>query len=76
MTVEKCRCGAVCPAHGAQLPPNCIRHVSDLPTADDQGNFGILVMNQGGKNRADARNQAKLQDLLTHAVVLCCLQES
>ena len=39
------------------------------------GNFGVLVVNQGGKNKSEERNNAKRTDLRTHFVQLVFLQE-
>ena len=36
------------------------------------GNFGVLVVNQGGKNKSEERNNAKRTDLRTHFVQLVC----
>jgi len=39
------------------------------------GNFGVLVVNQGGKSKAWARNETKRTDLESHSVVLVLAQE-
>ena len=46
-----------------------------LPMTMELGYCGLLVLNQGGRNRKEALNLAKREDLITHRVQVVAIQE-